>query len=55
MSNPKDEMSRFVTGVADLVKEQCPTDMVHNDMNLIGLRCMRNPLKSPYLVRSQGI
>ena len=25
VSNPWDEMSRFVTGVADLVKEECRT------------------------------
>ena len=29
-----DEMSRLVTGVADLVKEQRRTTMIHNDMNL---------------------
>ena len=27
-------MSRFVTGVADLVKEECRRTMLHNDMNL---------------------
>ena len=27
-------MSRFVTGVADLVKKECRTAITHNDMNL---------------------
>ena len=30
-------MSRFVTSVANLVKEECPTDILHNDMNLCRL------------------
>ena len=34
VSNPRDEMSRFVTGVADLVKEECRMAMLHDDMNL---------------------
>ncbi|TMW89901.1 hypothetical protein EJD97_016480 [Solanum chilense] len=32
--NPRDEMSRFVTVVADLVNRECHTSMLHNDMNL---------------------
>lgn len=31
MSNPSDEMCRFVTWVADLVKEEWRTSMLHND------------------------
>ena len=34
MSNPRDEMSRLVTSVVDLVKEECRTTMLHGDMNL---------------------
>ncbi|XP_015072489.1 uncharacterized protein LOC107016572 [Solanum pennellii] len=34
VSNPRDEMIRFVIGVADLMKEDCRTAMLHNDMNL---------------------
>ena len=34
VSNPRDEMSRFVTGVADLVKEKCRMALLHNYMNL---------------------
>ena len=34
VSNPIDEMSRLVSCVADLVKEECHTAMFHNDMNL---------------------
>ena len=38
MSNPRDEMSRFVTGVADLVRKECYTVMLHDDMTLARLR-----------------
>ena len=27
-------MSRFVTGISDLVKEECRTAMLHGDMNI---------------------
>lgn len=33
VSNPTDEMSRFVTGVINLVKEKYRTTMLHDDMN----------------------
>ena len=35
--NPRDEMSHFVMGVADLVMEKCRTAMLHNDMTLARL------------------
>uniref|UniRef100_M1DMT8 Uncharacterized protein n=1 Tax=Solanum tuberosum TaxID=4113 RepID=M1DMT8_SOLTU len=34
VSNPRDEMSHFVTGVSDVVKEECRTAMLHDDMNI---------------------
>ncbi|KAK4724033.1 hypothetical protein R3W88_026812 [Solanum pinnatisectum] len=34
VSNPRDAMSRFVTGVSDLVKEECRTAMLHGDMDI---------------------
>ena len=34
VSNLRDKMSHFVTGVADLVREKCPTAILHNDMTL---------------------
>lgn len=34
VSNPKDEMNTFVTGIADLLKDECRTTMLHNDMNI---------------------
>ena len=37
VSNPRDEMSHFVMGVADLVMEKCCTAMLHNDMTLARL------------------
>ena len=30
--NPRDEMSHFVMGVADLVREECRTTMLHDGM-----------------------
>lgn len=33
-SNPRDHMSRFVTGVFDLVKKECSMGILQNDMNL---------------------
>ena len=35
--NPRDEMSCFVMGVTDQVKEECRTTMLHNDMTLARL------------------
>ena len=37
MSNPWDEMSRFVMGVADLVMVECRMTMLHDDMTLARL------------------
>ena len=34
VSNSREEMSRFVTGESDLVKEECRTAMLHGDMNI---------------------
>ena len=34
VSNPRDEMSRFMTAVAYLVVEECRTTMLHDDMTL---------------------
>ena len=34
VSSHRDEVSSFVTDLADLVKEEYRTSMLHNDMNL---------------------
>ena len=34
MSNPTNEISRFLTSVFDLVKEECHTEMLHDNMTL---------------------
>ena len=34
VSNPRDDMIMFVTGVTNLVKEECHTIMIHNDMDI---------------------
>ena len=37
MSNPRDEINHFVMGVADLVREEYRTAMLHYDMTLARL------------------
>ena len=32
LSNPRDEISRFVTGVTNIVREECHTTMLHDDI-----------------------
>ena len=34
VSNPRDEMSRFLIGVSNIVKEECRTTMLHGGMTL---------------------
>ena len=34
VSDPRDEMSRFVTRVLDNLKEECHSDMLHDNMNI---------------------
>jgi len=34
VAEPRDEISKFVTGVSDLVEEECRTTMLHDDMNI---------------------
>ncbi|KAK4724069.1 hypothetical protein R3W88_026848 [Solanum pinnatisectum] len=34
LKDPRDEMSRFVTGVSDLVEEECRTTMLHDNINI---------------------
>ncbi|XP_049348188.1 uncharacterized protein LOC125812755 [Solanum verrucosum] len=51
LSNPRDEMSRFVTGVYDQVKEQCRTTMLHDDMNISRLVVYAQSIKESKLKR----
>ena len=37
VSNSIDEMSRFMKSVSDLVREECRTTMLHDDMTLARL------------------
>lgn len=37
VSNRRDEMSWFMTGVSDLLNEECGTTMLYNDMNIYRL------------------
>ena len=34
LSNPRNQMNRFVNSISDLVKEECRTAMLHDDMTL---------------------
>ena len=34
VSNPRDEIDRFVMGVADLVRKECRTTIFHDDMTV---------------------
>ena len=37
VSNTRDDMSKFMMGVTDLVREECRTAMLYNDMTLARL------------------
>ena len=37
VSDPRDEMSRFVMGVSGDLKEECRLNMLHNSMNICRL------------------
>ena len=51
VSNPRDEMSRFVTGVVDLVKEDFCTTMLHNDLYMSRLMVYAQFIDEPKLSR----
>ena len=51
VSNPRDEMSRFLTGVADLVKEKCRRTMLHGDLNLSRLNVYAQYIEDSKLSR----
>ena len=44
-------MSRFVTGVADLAKEECRAAMRHDDMTLAGLMVYAQSIEESKLCR----
>ncbi|TMX03082.1 hypothetical protein EJD97_018436 [Solanum chilense] len=45
VSNPRDEMNRFVIGVTDLMREDCRKVMLHNDMTLARLMLYAQSIK----------
>ncbi|KAK4729643.1 hypothetical protein R3W88_022631 [Solanum pinnatisectum] len=51
VSNPRDEMSRFVTGVSDLVEEECRTMMLHDDRNIYRLMVCAQSIEESELKR----
>ena len=52
MSNRRDDMTRFMTSVTDLVKGECRMAMIYADMIFLDSQCMINPYKSVSLVGS---
>ena len=51
LSRPREEMSRFVTAVDDLVKEEFHMTMLHNDMNLTRLMVYAQSIEESKLSR----
>ena len=51
VSNPKYDMSRYVTGVADLLKEECYTVMIHDELTLGKLIVYDQSIEESKLVR----
>ena len=51
VSNPMDEISRFVKGVFDLVKEECCTSRQYDDMTLDKLIGYSQSIKESKLKR----
>ena len=44
-------MSRFVTGISDLVKEECRTTMLHGDMNISRLVVYEKSIEASKMTR----
>ena len=51
VSNMRDEMTRFVTRVADLVRKECPTTMLQDDMTIARLMVYDQSIEESKLKR----
>ena len=51
MSYPRDEISHFAMGVADLVVEECHTPLLHDDMTLTRLMVYAQSIEDSKLRR----
>lgn len=54
ISNPRDEMSRFVTVVSDSIEKHCRLTMLHNNMDISCLMVYAQYVKENRLRRKSG-
>ena len=55
VSNTRDKMSRFLTGVSNDLVEGCPEAMLHNNIGIYFLWCMLIKLKKLSIRREIGM
>ena len=51
VSDPRDEMSRFVTGVSDDLIEECRTPMIHDNMSISHLMVRSHQVEETRVMR----
>ena len=54
VSNPRDEIGRYMTGVSNQVEEECRTTMLNDDRISLGLWCLLNKLRNLNLTKRIG-
>ena len=54
VSNSSNEISRFVNGLSDLVRDECGTTMIYNAMNLDRLMVYTQCFEESRLNKLQG-